>query len=122
MHMRRLAAALVGSCAVFSPVPTLAQASRATLPPAVTEARIVRTASPTTNDPRLTPMPEWRERELMPGGMLQSWRQENVEIGLGRFRVTEARRRTNLETERNPAALERESRAIAGAGMRIRFR
>lgn len=54
---------------------------------------------------------------------LQSWSVANdAEISLGRFRVIDqARRRTNVERERHPLQMDMETKAIAGAGFRLRF-
>jgi hypothetical protein len=119
MYMRRHAAALATICACAFAAPALAQPSRTygpveparTAPPAPAAQRISNiteapSAAPALRDGMLSRM------EL--GG--------GAELGLGRFRVGDIpSRRSNMEMERNPAALERPSRAIAGAGLRIRF-
>ena len=122
MLLRRHAAALAASCALLSAAPLFAQASRTNVVPIPAQVRIVRTNAP-VRPVRLEPVAEWQAEDPMPGGMIQSWAVDrDVEFGLGRFRVSEARRRTNLENERNPARMEQPTRAIAGAGLRIRFR
>ncbi len=47
---------------------------------------------------------------------------ENLQIGLGRFRVAEpARPRTHMEPERAPTDLRRRERGVAAIGMSLRF-
>ena len=47
---------------------------------------------------------------------------ENLQIGLGRFRVAEPPRpRTHMEPERAPTDLRRRERGVAAIGMSLRF-
>ncbi len=47
---------------------------------------------------------------------------DNLQIGLGRFRVAEpARPRTHMEPERAPTDLRRRERGVAAVGMSLRF-
>jgi|GEM_PF-4900673 len=75
--------------------------------------------APGSNSPRL-PMLEERERPRME--MIESWRLgDKAELGVGRFQVGElARARTYTERVRDDL-MARENKAIAGAGLRIRF-
>jgi hypothetical protein len=72
-----------------------------------------------TNSPRL-PMLEERERARIE--MLETWAVgDKAEVGIGRFQVGEiARGRTNTERVRDDL-MARDDKAIAGAGLRIRF-
>ena len=48
---------------------------------------------------------------------------DNLQIGIGRFRVAEpARPRTHMEPERAPTDLRRRERGVAAIGMSLRFR
>ena len=69
---------------------------------------------------RLRPLQE--PVEPASSGMLESWQVDtNAMFGVGRFRVGDIpRRRSNMERVRDNL-MERENRAIAGAGMRISF-
>jgi hypothetical protein len=73
-----------------------------------------------SNSPRL-PVIEERERSR-PVEMIESWQVgDQAELGLGRFQVGEiARARSHNERVREDL-MARENRAIAGAGVRIRF-
>ena len=121
MYTRRHAAALAITCACTFAAPALAQPSR-TYGPVEPAQRI---APPAPASPQrlsaLTPAPA--PQPVLRDGLIE--RMElggGAEIGIGRFRVGNIPKpRTNMEMERNPAALERPSRAIAGAGLRIRF-
>jgi hypothetical protein len=81
---------------------------------------MVQPAEPDRNSPRL-PVLEDRQR-VQPRDMIESWQiGDKAEFGLGRFHVGEiARARTNTERVRDDL-MAGENRAVAGAGIRIRF-
>jgi hypothetical protein len=73
------------------------------------------------SDPARLPVLEERDRAKTID-MIESWQVgDRAEIGVGRFQVGEiARGRTNTERVRDDL-MARENRAVAGAGVRIRF-
>jgi hypothetical protein len=73
-------------------------------------------------DPKSPRLPVLEERERARIEMLESWQVgDKAEIGIGRFQVGEiAHGRTNTERVRDDL-MARDDKAIAGAGLRIRF-
>jgi hypothetical protein len=80
------------------------------------------TATAPTPDRASLRLPVVPEREQARIDMIESWRVgDKAEFGLGRFQVGQiARAPTNTERVRDDL-MARENRAIAGAGVRIRF-
>jgi hypothetical protein len=74
------------------------------------------------SDPDSPRLPVLEERDRARIEMLESWSVgDRAELGIGRFQVGEvARGRTNTERVRDDL-MARENKAIAGAGLRIRF-
>ena len=121
MNARRFVAAMAIPCLFVLANPADAQNRRAT-----------RAAPPASFD--LRGMPAGREDEslrLRPleepapsggSGFLESWDvDDNAVVAIGRFRIGDLpRRRNNMERVRDNL-MERENRAIAGAGVRISF-
>ncbi len=81
--------------------------------------RITSPAAPDPKTPRAPVLEEPPQPETI--SMLESWSMdEATQLGLGRFRIAEPPRpRSNMERVRSP--MDRETRAIAGAGLSIRF-
>ena len=121
MNARLLFAALAVPCLCAAAETAIGQDRSAYGPndPAQRPA-IVQPAEPDRNSPRL-PVLEERQR-VQAGDMLESWQVgDKAEFGIGRFHVGEiARARTNTERVRDDL-MARENRAVAGAGLRIRF-
>jgi hypothetical protein len=121
MNARTLMAALAVPCLCFAAEQAIGQDRSAYGPvdPARTAAPIAQPADP--NSPRL-PVIEERGR-TQPIEMIESWSvSDKAEFGLGRFRVGEvARAPTHNERVRDDL-LAKENKAIAGAGLRLRFR
>ena len=96
------------------------------------DRRTARAAPPATFDLRRAPVGQPDESlRLRPleepaqpanSGFLESWNvDDNAVFGIGRFRIGDLpRRRNNMERVRDNL-MERENRAIAGAGVRISF-
>lgn len=121
MNVRRFAAAMAIPCLFVLPSQADAQNRRATRasPPAAFDLRQL-PAGREDESLRLRPLQE--PAEAPSSGFLESWSvQSNAVFGIGRFRVGDIpRRRSNIERVRDNL-MERENRAIAGAGMRISF-
>jgi hypothetical protein len=79
-----------------------------------------RAAQADANSPRLPLLSEQNNRPRIE--MIESWQVgDKAEVGFGRFQVGEiARGRTHTERVREDL-MARENRAIAGAGLRIKF-
>ena len=114
---RRMAAALAMSLAVTSPalaqINTLTGAdTRAARPP----GRLLPNFTPPAGDLRQFGAPQ------RDGLIAALPLQDNLQIGIGRFRVIEpARPRTHMERERAPTDLRRKERGVAAVGMSLRF-
>ncbi len=121
MNARLLFAALAVPCLCAAAETAIGQDRSAYGPidPAK-RAPVAQPAEPDRNSPRL-PVLEDRQR-VEPRDMIGSWQVgERAEFGLGRFHVGEiARARSNTERVRDDL-MARENRAVAGAGVRIRF-
>ncbi len=121
MNARLLFAALAVPCLCAAAETALGQ-DRSAYGPIDPAKRppMVQPAEPDRNSPRL-PVLEDRQR-VQPRDMIESWQiGDKAEFGLGRFHVGEiARARTNTERVRDDL-MAGENRAVAGAGIRIRF-
>jgi hypothetical protein len=121
MNTRRLAAAMAIPCLLVLAAPADAQTRRATRaqPPAAFDLRQVPTG---TVDETLRLRPLEEPARAGGSGFLESWDvDDNAVLAIGRFRIGDLpRRRNNMERVRNDL-MERENRAIAGAGVRISF-
>ena len=120
MDVRRIAAALAIPCACLPAAPALCQPNPVYGPQEPEQVRSAATPAPAPDAPRMPIVEEPRQPNS--ATMLEAWSLGgNAQFGIGRFRVGEvARPRTN--TERMPATpLYREDRAIAGAGLSLRF-
>lgn len=120
MDLRRMMTVLAVPCAFVAAERAIGQ-DRSYGPQDPARTSIVPSADDEKQESRLPVIPE--EPRGAPISMIESWTlDDNAEFGLGRFRVGEiARPRTNLERIRM-APNDRENRAIAGAGLSIRFR
>jgi hypothetical protein len=122
MYLRWPIAALSASCTLFTAAPAAAQSSGAHLVGPVDRAPIVSAR----NRPPEFRMPEGdvrRAGEPQRNGLIASVPvNENLQIGIGRFRVVgDHRVRTHTESDRNPAAITQRQRSIAGIGFSLRF-
>ena len=121
MNARRFTAAMAIPCLLALAAPADAQDRRATraAPPATFDLR-QNPAPPEDESLRLRPLEE--PAPAASTGFLESWDvDENAVFGIGRFRIGDLpRRRNNMERVRDNL-MERENRAIAGAGVRISF-
>jgi hypothetical protein len=119
MNVRHLMVMLTIPCACIAAEQAIGQ-DRSVYGPQETATRLT-PATPAERDRSRIPILEDRERSR-PIEMLESWTlSEQAELGIGRFRVGEiARARTHNERVRENLMI-REDRAIAGAGIRIRF-
>jgi len=121
MNAGRLAAAMAIPCLFVLAAPADAQNRRAAraAPPATFDLRQMPTGQ-ADESLRLRPL----EEPVRPAGsgFLESWDvDDNAVFGIGRFRIGDLpRRRNNMERVRDNL-MERENRAIAGAGVRISF-
>jgi hypothetical protein len=120
MNARTLIAALAIPCLCAAAEQAIGQDRSTYGPTDPARAPVAQRAEPDRNSPRL-PVVDDRDR-AKPIEMLESWQVgDKAEFGLGRFQVGEiARARTNTERVRDDL-MARENRAIAGAGLRIRF-
>lgn len=121
MNTRRLAAAMAIPCLFVLANPADAQNRRAirAAPPAAFDLRQM-PAGEADESLRLRPLEE--PAQPAGSGFLESWNVEsNAVVGIGRFRIGDLpRRRSNMERVRENL-MDRENRAIAGAGVRISF-
>ena len=121
MNARRVAAAMAIPCLLVLAAPADAQNRRATRaqPPAAFDLRQIPSGQ-ADESLRLRPLEE--PAQSAGSGFLESWDVDvNAVFGIGRFRIGDLpRRRSNMERVRNNL-MERENRAIAGAGVRISF-
>jgi len=121
MNARRFAAAMAIPCLLVLASPADAQNRRATRaqPPAGFDLRQM-PAGQADESLRLRPLEE--PAQPAGSGFLESWNvDDNAVFGIGRFRIGDLpRRRSNMERVR-ANLMERENRAIAGAGVRISF-
>jgi hypothetical protein len=122
MNVRRIAAALTVSCACLASGQAFGQTASAYGPSEPARAQRIIDQAADQRELRAAPVPEREPRR--PAGLIQSWTVgDNAQLGLGRFRVLEiARPRTNTERVRNPVGVARDTSAIAGAGLSVRFR
>lgn len=121
MNARRVAAAMAIPCLLVLAHPADAQNRRATRaqPPATFDLRQIPSGQ-ADESLRLRPLEE--PAQSAGSGFLESWDvDDNAVFGIGRFRIGDLpRRRSNMERVRDNL-MERENRAIAGAGVRISF-
>jgi hypothetical protein len=119
MNARHLMVMLTIPCACVAAEQAIGQDRSVYGPPPPAPAASQPAPAPDPNSPRL-PMIEERERARI--DMLESWQVgDKAELGIGRFQIGEvARARTNTERVRDDL-MARENKAIAGAGLRIRF-
>ena len=121
MNARRFAAAMAIPCLFVLAHPADAQDRRATraTPPASFDLRQVPRGSE-DESLRLRPLEE--PAQPSGSGFLESWDvDDNAVVAIGRFRIGDLpRRRNNMERVRDNL-MDRENRAIAGAGVRISF-
>ena len=123
MNLRWLAAALSASFTLITALPAAAQSSGAALVGPTEQAPI--RATPRSRAPDFR-APEGDLRQVgepRRSGLIAAVPvNRNLEIGIGRFRVSEiAQPRTHTENERNPAAMGPRQRSIAGFGFSLRF-
>ena len=121
MNARRLTAAMAIPCLFVLASQADAQNRRATraAPPASFDLRQTPAGS-VDETLRLRPLEE--PAQPVSTGFLESWDvDDNAVVAIGRFRIGDLpRRRSNMERVRDNL-MERENRAIAGAGVRISF-
>ncbi len=118
MNARRVAAAMAIPCLLVLAHPADAQNRRAQAPAAF-DLRHMPAGQP-DEGLRLRPLEE--PAQPVSTGFLESWDvDDNAVVAIGRFRIGDLpRRRSNMERVRDNL-MERENRAIAGAGVRISF-
>ncbi len=122
MFLRWPVAALTASCTLMTAAPAVAQLSGVHLVGPVDRPPIVsaRTRPPEFRVPEgdLRQAGEPRRNGLIAAVPVN----RNLQIGVGRFRVIDdARPRTHTEHDRNPTAITRRQRSIAGIGFSLRF-
>jgi hypothetical protein len=119
MNVRLLIAALAIPCFCAAAEQAMGQDRSAYGPQLPAAPAAAQKAEATRNPARL---PVIEEREQARTEMIESWQVgDKAEFGLGRFQVGEvARGRTYTERVRDDL-MARENRAIAGAGLRLRF-
>src|SRR5688500_842839 len=116
VEARRLAAALVVSLTLASPALAQIDTTIAGLRPGASPARLLPHFALPAGDFRDVGAPS--RNGLIAAVPLR----ENLQIGIGRFRVAEpARARTHMEPERAPTDLRRKERGVAAVGMSLRF-
>ena len=118
MNVRRVTTVLALPYALMTADRVAGQDRSAFGPEDTVRTRIVPAASAETRLPVFAAEPQ---RASITS--LQSWSVgPEAEVSLGRFRIIDqARRRTNMERERAPLQMDMETKAIAGAGLRVRF-
>jgi hypothetical protein len=118
MNVRHVTTALALPCALVCAERAAGQDRSIFGPEDTVRSRIVPAASAETRLPFVAAEP--RRASIT---SLQSWSVgPEAEVSLGRFRIVDqARRRTNMERERAPLQMDMETKAIAGAGLRVRF-
>jgi hypothetical protein len=119
MNVRHLMVMLTIPCACIAAEQAIGQDRSVYGPQEPAPAAINPAPAADPDSPRL-PVIEERERARV--DMLEAWSVgDKAELGIGRFRIGEiARGRTNTERVRDDL-MARENRAVAGAGLRIRF-
>jgi hypothetical protein len=119
MSLRRLMTALTIPCACVAAERAIGQ-DRSVYGPQEPATRSIVQQPPA--DARTQRLPVIEEQRATKIDMLESWSVgDKAEFGIGRFRVGEiARQRTHVEQVREDL-MARENRAIAGAGLRLRF-
>ena len=123
MNLRWLLAALPASFTLMTALPAAAQSSGAALVGPTDPAPI--RAQPRSHAPDFrVPEGDLRQAgEPRRNGLIASVPvNRNLDIGIGRFRVSEiAQPRTYTESDRNPAGMGPRQRSIAGFGFSLRF-
>ena len=123
MDLRGLAAALTASYILITAAPPAAQSAGAGHVGLVEPPRMIVTPRPNPPESR---MPEGDVRlagDPRRGGLIASVPvNRRLEVGIGRFRVSEiARPRTHTESDRNPASMSPRQCSIARIGFSLRF-
>ena len=121
MNVRHLMVMLTIPCACIAAEQAIGQ-DRSVYGPQEPAPATVKPAPAPDADPDSPRLPVLEEQERARIEMLESWSVgDKAELGIGRFQVGEiARGRTNTERVRDDL-MARDNKAIAGAGMRIRF-
>ena len=121
MLTRRLMAAPAIACTLLTAAPAAAQSGQTAFVgpvdrPAETATRSLPDFRPPAGDPR-------RAGEPRRNGLIAAYPvNENLDIGIGRFRVLEMDApRTHTEQQRNPASMRPRERGIAAVGFSLRF-
>lgn len=116
LNALRLAGAVAASYILASPALAQIDLSTGVGPSHRAPARLLPSFSPPAGDFRQVGTP--RRSGLIAALPID----ENLQIGLGRFKVAEpARPRTHMEPERAPTDLRRRERGVAAIGMSLRF-